>query len=304
MDTVTIYMSTYNGEKYLSEQIDSILSQKNVDVTLVIRDDGSTDNTKNIIKSYLEKNKNIVVIEGENIGYANSFLSLLKTDFGTDYYAFSDQDDIWLSDKLSRAISKIKGSKKTVYSSALTVVDENDNITSIKRFPKYVPSVGSVLSRTRLPGCTMVFDRELYVALSKNADKIMRLNKFNYGHDGWVLIYTLLNSGKIIVDSKSYIHYRRHSNTVTNIRGGIVKRLKNEWIIFFNKDNKRQRIANFILKNSEEYYDKKALDTLCKIKDYKKKISIRFRLIISDDISCGVPLINLKNKIAVLVGRY
>lgn len=77
MSSVAVLMSTYNGEKYLKEQIDSILAQKDVDVTLFIRDDGSSDNTIGICKEYVEKHKNIVLKTGENIGVGNSFMQLV-----------------------------------------------------------------------------------------------------------------------------------------------------------------------------------------------------------------------------------
>ena len=96
---VAVLMSTYNGEKYIRDQIDSILSQIKVNVTLFIRDDGSTDSTVKIITQYTEKYSNIKFWVGENIGVGNSFMQLLYSltdEF--DYYAFSDQDDIWLNE--------------------------------------------------------------------------------------------------------------------------------------------------------------------------------------------------------------
>ena len=108
MENITVYMSTYNGEKFIREQIESIIYQKDVELYLVIRDDGSTDSTLDIIQEYSLKYPNIFVYAGENLGYANSFLTVLKEKGGTDYYAFADQDDIWEEDKLICGINKIK----------------------------------------------------------------------------------------------------------------------------------------------------------------------------------------------------
>ena len=96
-------MSTYNGEKYLKEQIDSILSQEGVDVRLYIRDDGSSDRTTDILASYQE-HKNVKIEKGNNLGFAKSFLTALDECDEADYYAFSDQDDVWEKDKLSTAM--------------------------------------------------------------------------------------------------------------------------------------------------------------------------------------------------------
>ena len=110
---VLVLLSSYNGEKYIKEQIDSILTQKNITVKLFIRDDGSTDATRNILKEY-EKYSNCVVVFGDNIGAANSFLWLIQNAHSSGYYAFSDQDDIWDRDKLSSAISIIKSTGSTI----------------------------------------------------------------------------------------------------------------------------------------------------------------------------------------------
>ena len=102
MDKVAILMSTYNGEKYLDEQIGSILAQEGVDVTLYIRDDGSSDRTAEIIKYYCKRYHNVSFTQGENLGVGNSFMQLVYDAKDVyDYYAFADQDDIWLRDKLS-----------------------------------------------------------------------------------------------------------------------------------------------------------------------------------------------------------
>ncbi|EME3524541.1 glycosyltransferase, partial [Enterococcus faecium] len=95
MYSVTVFMSTYNSEMYLEEQIKSILKQKKVKVSLWVRDDGSSDNTINILEKYKKKGK-LTYFSGCNLGYGKSFLDLFKNiKIPTDYYAYSDQDDYW-----------------------------------------------------------------------------------------------------------------------------------------------------------------------------------------------------------------
>ena len=114
--TVAVLMSTYNGEKYIKEQLDSIFNQKEVYVTLYVRDDGSTDNTLEIIKAY--HNDIILLPFDENKGPGLSFMTLLyhvmslSTQY--DYYAFADQDDIWMDVKLNKAIQQIQNNGKCV----------------------------------------------------------------------------------------------------------------------------------------------------------------------------------------------
>ena len=105
---VTVVMSTYNGEKYISEQIDSILKQNCVRVKLYIRDDGSKDNTRQMIEEYAKRYDNIYYEFGENVGFSKSFLYALKNAPDAQYYAFSDQDDVWSEDKIITTIALIQ----------------------------------------------------------------------------------------------------------------------------------------------------------------------------------------------------
>ena len=101
---IAILMSTYNGASYLKEQIDS-LEKQDVPVDIFIRDDGSTDKTIDILKKYQSK-PNVHIEYGINLGYKKSFMTLLMKVNDYDYYAFCDQDDIWLPNKISCAVKK------------------------------------------------------------------------------------------------------------------------------------------------------------------------------------------------------
>ena len=110
--SVAVLMSTYNGEDYLAEQINSILNQTYQNIHLFIRDDGSTDNTMSIIEEFIGNPKVSVIKSGDNLGYKNSFLMLLKTVVDLkkkyQYISFSDQDDVWLKDKILVSIKKLE----------------------------------------------------------------------------------------------------------------------------------------------------------------------------------------------------
>lgn len=304
MKKVTVMMSTYNGEKYLEKQVDSILCQENVDVKLIVRDDGSSDGTLSIIKKYAQENTNIEVIFGNNMGYSNSFLTLVGMQEHSDYYAFADQDDVWLPKKLSEAIKKLEGKAYSIYASGLIVVDQDENYLSKKNFNNFKGTLGSVLSRNRLAGCTMVFGNDIKQLIMDNCIDIIRFNNINYGHDGWCLLFAILYGGEVLIDDRSYILYRRHESTTTNIHGGIFKRIKNEFKIFINKDNKRIKIAQFLLQKCNSKCDEKTIQVLKKISKYKTSLSARVRLFFGKDLKTNIMVVDLKNKIAVLVGRY
>ena len=114
MYTVQVLLSTYNGETYLKQQLDSILNQKNVAVKLFVRDDGSSDGTVDILRAYAALHDNICYLCGENCGVVASFFRLFElSDPDVDFYALSDQDDVWDEDKVSIACQKLEQMRKS-----------------------------------------------------------------------------------------------------------------------------------------------------------------------------------------------
>ena len=215
MEKVCVLMSTYNGEKYLKEQLDSILNQNSIIVDILIRDDGSTDKTLNILDEYNKKYNNIRYYTGENLKSAKSFLDLLFTAGEYDYYSFSDQDDVWDRDKLLVAVSKLKegynlyGCKKKIVNSNLEPLNKEDEIPSSLK-------LGNVILRCRISGCTMVFNRELRNYLLKCSPKIISM------HDSWVL-KVAVSTGKVFYDenkiekSLKYLEILLDYNSHTNL---------------------------------------------------------------------------------------
>ena len=139
MKKVQVIMSSYNGEKFIKKQIDSILNQQNVEVSLLIRDDGSKDGTIEILRDY-ENRGLIKVIYGKNIGPTASFLKLIDECDNADYYSFSDQDDVWLEDKLSTAVKILEensvNKRPLLYCSALQRVDADLTYEKIQKFKR------------------------------------------------------------------------------------------------------------------------------------------------------------------------
>ena len=123
---VAVLMSTYNGKKFIREQIESILNQKgDYLIDLWVRDDGSTDGTQEILEEYASQKK-LKMYKGYNLGPALSFLDLLKQCWDYDYYAFSDQDDYWNSDKIKIGVNSLKEmSGLQLYFANAELVDSN-----------------------------------------------------------------------------------------------------------------------------------------------------------------------------------
>ncbi len=226
MNRIAVLMSTYNGEKYLREQLDSLLNQKGVISDIFVRDDGSCDGTKNILCEYEEKHSNIHLLFGKNIGVGNSFMNLLYSipdDY--DYYAFSDQDDIWEDVKLTEGIKVLEKSGRQLYASNMECVDKDGTSLGI-RFTddtKICISPINILGFNMLAGCTLIMTNKFYKFLSKieNRPSTELLNIRI--HDVWCVMVAAIYD-EIIYDEKSFIKYRQHNN---NASGGVkVSRLK------------------------------------------------------------------------------
>lgn len=219
---VLVLLSTYNGERYLGELIKSILGQVNVDVSLLIRDDGSKDRTIDILRKY-EANPKISVLEyGRNLGYAKSFWKLLQCDEKYEYYAFADQDDIWLPDKLENSINQIQDETLPALSTSSVIpVDAELNPLNFDPFPIHGPlNRYETLQHSILPGCTFVFNK-------KAKDIAAKYNGYMESHD-WALYVIITYFGKIFYLEKPYILYRLHGTNQIGIDSRlqlVIKRL-------------------------------------------------------------------------------
>ncbi|MBO6140218.1 MAG: glycosyltransferase family 2 protein [Ruminococcus sp.] len=218
---IAVLMSTYNGEKYIREQIDSILAQKDVDVTLYIRDDGSSDETRNIILEYVRQNGNIhLYFDGRNLRPGASFLKLLcfaaKYKGPFDYYAFSDQDDIWLEEKLIRGIRSIEDiDGPALYCSNQRIYKNGEELGLRFDEPPEITLLSN-LSSNKMYGCTMVFNNEL-AQLVRKVRKPGKDYLYIRNHDAWTILLAFA-VGKVVYDHDSYILYRIHDNNVVGIR--------------------------------------------------------------------------------------
>lgn len=220
MKKVLVLMSTYNGEKYIREQLDSIQNQDYSNKFLLIRDDGSTDNTIPIIQEYQQRFSNISLIIGKNIGVWRSFFELCKEANGkAEYYALADQDDYWMPDKISAAVTIIENYKSKIpflYAGNKTLVDST--LQPIQSEIDYsfeqIPSFGNALVENICTGCTCVMNQALLTEVCKYMPEKVIM------HDWWIyLIATVF--GTVIYDTNSYILYRQHGE---NVYGTIVKK--------------------------------------------------------------------------------
>ncbi len=279
MEKVQILMSTYNGEKYVEDQIKSVLSQYGVKINLLVRDDGSNDNTINIIKKFSAINY-LKCYQGENIKTGDSFRDLISNCSSFDYYAFCDQDDIWLNNKLYVAIEKIKeveNDKSNIpimYFCNPNLVDENLNPIKFKKKDPNLSLTDALISN-KATGCTIVFNKNLLQLLKKYYP-----SKRDYLHDWWIYLICLAVNGRVIYDSNSYILYRQHSKNVIGARESLIKRNKRRIMnIILDRNQIRSIIAKDLLDGFFDIINLEDKVLLENIYKYKKSMKCKINLI-------------------------
>ena len=224
--SIVILMATFNGEKYLREQIESILKQTYTDWHLIVRDDGSTDSTLSILKYYQKvyPNKITIIINNGNKHGAKEnffFLSKLALKEKYKYIMYSDQDDIWKINKIAVTLKQLKeveenGKIPVLVHTDLEVVDSKLNVIS-SSFIKYSKldnndSLSHLLIQNNITGCTMLINRALLLkGLNiKNDEKIIM-------HDWWFALVAAIY-GKVVLLNKSAILYRQHGDNVVGAK--------------------------------------------------------------------------------------
>lgn len=294
---VEVLLSTYNGEKYLNELLESISHQEfNGDIELLIRDDGSSDKTFQIVDSW--KNKlNIKFIKGKNLGPRDSFGELIKhANLDFDYFAFCDQDDVWFDNKLDFAVKKIRGMNRTLYFSNVQLVDSDLNpLGSNRDRIQPVLSLEGVITANPALGCTMVMDRELMREL-----KQVKLTPF-FMHDV-AAIMLAASTGHIKYELQPSMMYRQHIESVTQGHD-FWKNVKNKvdfW--FFQPNISISKEVDEILTNFEENInDNHTKDVLIQVKNYRQGIN-RFKLAVNKKFRVNSTASNRSFILRVILG--
>ncbi len=243
---VNVLLSTYNGEKYLGELLDSLANQSYSQLKITIRDDGSSDNTISIIKSFTMNWNNIEFIRGDNLGVINSFFTLLKEAEHSGYYAFCDQDDVWFPDKTERAVDAINRypvSKPVMYCSAYSLVDENLKPIGKPSKTTKKPGFGNALVENIATGCTVVINNAARDVL------ITKLSQNALMHDWWV--YLVISAvGEVIYDPSPSILYRQHASNVIGAKANVINKWANRVRQYKTRDGER-----LISRQVSEFYE-------------------------------------------------
>lgn len=222
---VAILLCTFNGEKYLAEQLESIISQTHADWVLYVSDDGSADGTRSILEDYRARlgTERMVLLDGPRRGFACNFLSLIKhPEIRADFYAFCDQDDIWFKDRLERglkAAATYVPESPFLYCSRTRLIDASGQVIGHSPLFMRRPTFHNALVQSLAGANTMLLNESARALLTRIPDDAHVVS-----HD-WIA-YILVSGcgGRVVYDAEPTLDYRQHGANVIGSNNGLTDR--------------------------------------------------------------------------------
>jgi glycosyltransferase involved in cell wall biosynthesis len=301
---VNVLLSAYNGARYISEQLDSVLSQVGVQVSLYIRDDGSSDDTLQTLERYNAQYEKITVFSGANIGYVASFFKLmLEADRSADYFALCDQDDVWLPEKLATAVGCIKNKNNSVplmYFSRTEYVDQQLSHLGFSA-DLDILRIGyrNALVQNVATGCTIVFNKKARDVV------ISKLPEYCLVHDWWIYL-VVATMGEVVYDRRTFIKYRQHPGNAIGAAEtfwGIYKRRLQRFFSRHTAGRVSLQLAEFnrLYADSLSNTQRENLQLLV---DSRNSVSARLRLLFNNGYTRNNKFDSFLLKIMILIGRF
>ena len=296
MEKIDILLATYNGSKYLHEQLDSILSQSYGNINVIIRDDGSSDNTVMIIKEYEQKDNRVKLLSDNlgNLGFVRNFEELMKNST-SEYLMFSDQDDIWYNNKVETSYKRIKAIEEKNGKSCPILVHTNSKIMNYETRTKSLfisdcaknSSFENSFFNFFVQGSTMLINESL-------KREALPFSKEVYLHDRYLHLIAEFIGIRSYIDVPT-MDYRQHSNNEIGSSVNVIYKIKNKR--YFNLKDRELLI---FLDNTYS----------AKLDEIKKEKMDAYKLIVNNNISrfkrlkiCNkkkIPM-NIKKKIFLII---
>ena len=214
--TIAVLLATYNGERFLREQIESLYAQTIKDWTIYVHDDGSTDGTKAILDEYVEKKDNFVVLDyPSQKGASNNFFSLLKR-VNASYFFFADQDDVWMSNKMEKCLARMLQIEKSTISKPVLVccdacvTDEKLKVVSPSlwersgAYPEFLTNFNESAATPFVTGCTMLLNKAAKESVLWNVTEKATM------HDAFITLCVFKACGIVEPIRESLMYYRQH----------------------------------------------------------------------------------------------
>ncbi len=302
---IAILLGTYNGELYIKDQLDSFEKQSHANWILWASDDGSTDKTVDIIKSFANKvgGKRVQQVIGPKKGFAANFLHLVcNPEIKADAYAYSDQDDIWMSDKLKRAaafISSVPVNSPALYCSRTLYVDKNNRPIELSQHYKRPAIFANALIQNIASGNTMVFNEAARaLLLQMGSDTTLDL------HD-WITYMLITGAGgQVLFDQNPSVRYRQHSKNLIGMNIGISAKIRRIQMLFQGRFRRWNDLHVAILKKNKALLIHENLATFQEFSKARQLKGIaRFRAFIRSGVYRQTLSNNIAFYIAALVGK-
>lgn len=275
---ISILLSTYNGEKYLKEQLDSLFLQTYKNFEIIVRDDCSTDKTKDILKEYEKMYPNkISLIEDDegNLRSTRSFMRLLENS-DSEYVMFCDQDDVWLPEKVEMTLKKIIEMKQKfgdiplLVHTDLEVVDEslsiiNNSFFNFQKIDPYKDSFNNFLMQNVITGCTVMINKKLVQKCLPISDGVII-------HDWWAGLVAS-KFGRIGYLSQATIQYRQHVDNVVGAKGFTIRAVFRKIYVLFTSDiiKQYQKQAKAFLEQFRDELDDETIKMLQEFSTLEQK---------------------------------
>ncbi len=266
---MAILMCTHNGARFLRDQLTSFTKQSYSNWHLYVYDDGSSDNTQEIVEEYSRHINNKVFFKSVQYGnFAKNFLSsVFNTDGSYDFYAFSDQDDIWEQEKLSRAVEYLcqrPNTQPNLYCSSTMLVDSIGKSIGLSPLFRKPPTFQNAIVQSIAGGNTMVFNKAARNIIAKAGADIDVVS-----HDWW--IYQLISGvgGRITYDPDPSLLYRQHGNNLIGSNTGIWAKASRIKMLFsgrFKKLNDRNISALMRFRDLLTNENQKILDQFIELR--------------------------------------
>ncbi len=210
---IAILMGTYNGARFLLRQLDSILHQSYLNWSLWVSDDASSDDTLSLLQTCREAvgAGRVHIVNGPHAGFVRNFLSLVCNPvIEGRYFAYADQDDFWLPDKLQHAVEVLDAFPSdlpALYCSRTLIIDENGRECGQSLLDRVDPSFPNALIQNVASGNTMVFNAAARDLLKRAGEDVEV-----FAHDWWTYLAVMAVGGKVIFDPVPRVQYRQHGN--------------------------------------------------------------------------------------------
>jgi glycosyltransferase involved in cell wall biosynthesis len=270
---VTVLLTTFNGVRFLEEQLTSLFGQQGVEIEIMANDDGSTDGTMEILEEWKVKGFNLSISQSMGLGPTRAFLKLLQACDDKQFVAFCDQDDVWAENKLTVQISFLDASTPMMSTCLRLYINENGIVIGKSKRLRNPPSFLNSMFENIAPGNTMLLNN----AAVKVINELQNPPIFHY--DSW--IYLLISAfGKVVFVPSYFVKYRIHSNNYVGLRKRSIKKSASAIRDYLNQQQ-------FLSQNKSEFLSQDQLEHLTAVSSFVTEKSLRKKLSMFSKVKIG-----------------